>query len=108
MCTEMKSRMLTLETASLVSSPHFVIPYTKSLIDNGDGLKKDSVAAISESKDHNRIAALTYFKKVIEEVERVNAVKYTKVVVWSDGCAAQFRSRFVFRLLTDCFSKGSR
>ena len=77
--------------------------YTKSLIDNGDGLKKDSVVVISESKDHNRIAALTCLKKVIEEVERVNAVKYTKVVVWSDGCAAQFRSRFVFRLLTDRF-----
>ena len=82
--------------------------YTKSLIDNGDGLKKDSVVVVNESRDHNRIAALTCLKKVIEEVERVNAVKYTKVVVWSDGCAAQFRSRFVFRLLTDCFSKGSR
>ena len=55
--------------------------YTKSLIDNGDGLKKDWVVVISESKDHNRIAALTYLKKVIEEVERVNAVKYTNVVV---------------------------
>ena len=81
--------------------------YTKSLIDNGDGLKKDSVVVISESKDHNRIAAaLTCFKKVIEEVERVNAVRYTKVVVWSDGCAAQFRSRFVSRLLADCFFEG--
>ena len=37
--------------------------YTKSLIDNGDGLKKDSVVVISESKDHNRIAALTFLKK---------------------------------------------
>ena len=80
--------------------------YTKSLIDNGDGLKKESVVVISESKDHNQIAALTCLKKVIEEVERVNAVKYTKVVVWSDGCAAQFRYRFVFRLPTDCFFEG--
>ena len=80
--------------------------YTKSLIDNGDGLKKDSVVVISESKDHNRIAALTCLKKVIEAGERINAVKYTKVVVWSDGCAAQFRSCFVFRLLTDRFFKG--
>ena len=45
-------------------------------------------------------------KKVIEEGETVNAVKYTKVVVWSDGCAAQFRSRFVFSLLTDRFLEG--
>ena len=57
--------------------------YTKSMIDNGDGLKKESVVLISESKDHNRIAALACLKKVTEEVERVNAVKYTKVVVWS-------------------------
>ena len=78
--------------------------YSKSLIDNGDGLKKDSVVVISESKDHNRIAALTCLKKVIEEVEKFNAVKCTKAVVWSDGCAAQFRSRFAFRLLTDCLS----
>ena len=49
--------------------------YTKPLIDNGDGLKKDLVVVISGSKDHNRIAALTCLKKVIEEVERVNAVK---------------------------------
>ena len=27
-------------------------------------------------------------------------------MVWSDGCAAQFRSRFVFRLLTDRVSDG--
>ena len=53
------------------------------MIDNGDGLKKESVVLISESKDHNRIAALACLKKVTEEVERVNAVKYTKVVVWS-------------------------
>ena len=45
---------------------------------------------ISENKDHNRIAALTFLKKVIEDVERVNAVKYTEVAVWSDVCAAQF------------------
>ena len=79
--------------------------YTKLLIDNGDGLKKDSVAVISESKDHNQIAALACLKKVIKEIERVNAVKYTKVVVWSDGYAAQFRSRFVFCPLTDRFSR---
>ena len=62
--------------------------YTKSLIDNRDGLKKDSVVVISERKDHNRIATLTCLKKVMEEVDRVIAVKYIKVVVWSDGCAA--------------------
>ena len=80
--------------------------YNKLLIDNGDGLKKDPVVVISESKDQNRMAALTCLKKVIEEVERINAANYTKVVVWSDYCAAQFRSRFVFRLLTNRFFEG--
>ena len=69
-------------------------------------MEKDSVVVISENKDHNQIAGLTCLKKVIQEVERINAVKYTKVVVWSDGCAAQFRSHFVFRLLTDRFFEG--
>ena len=45
-------------------------------------------------------------KKVIKEVYRVNAVTFTEVVVWSDGCAAQFRSRFVVRLPTDRFFEG--
>lgn len=69
-------------------------------------LKKDSIVVISESKDHDRKASLTCVKKVVEEAERINDAKFVKIMVWSDGCAAQFRSRFVFRLLTEDFFDG--
>ena len=57
----MKSKVLTLENS--IFSIFTACCYTKWLIDNGDGLKKGSVVVISESKDHNRIAALTFLKK---------------------------------------------
>ena len=79
--------------------------YTKSIgtEDAEDGMKKDSFVVVSESNDHNRAAALTCLKKVILEAEKINIAKYSQIFVWSDGCAAQFRSRFVFRLLTSDF-----
>ena len=43
---------------------------TKSL-DNGD-LKKDSIVVVNESKEHNRNAALTCLKKVIDKAEEIN------------------------------------
>ena len=35
---------------------------------------------------------------MVEKAEEINVAKYG---VWSDGCSAQFCSRFVFRLLTE-------
>jgi len=64
-------------------------------------LKKDSIVVISESKEHDRAAALTCLKKVIEKAEAINIASYETIYIWSDGCSAQFRSRFVFRLLTE-------
>ena len=37
---------------------------------------------------------------MVKKAEEINVAKYDKINVWSDGCSAQFRSRFVFRLLT--------
>ena len=54
---------------------------------------------VSESSDHSRVAALTCIDFVIKEVERHTSL--TKIVMWGDGCAAQFRSRFVFKLLAN-------
>ena len=54
---------------------------------------------VSESSDHSRIAALTCIDFVIKEVERHTSL--TKIVMWGDGCTAQFRSRFVFKLLAN-------
>ena len=64
-------------------------------------MKKDSIVVISENKDYDRAAAITCVKKVIEKAEEINAASYNKIYIWSDGCSAQFRSRFVFRLLTE-------
>ena len=78
--------------------------YTKSM-DNG-GLKKDSIVVVNESKEHNRAVALACLEKVVEKAEEINVAKYDKIVVWSDGCSTQCRSRFVFRLLTQDFFDG--
>ena len=74
--------------------------YTKPLDDDGD-LKKDSIIVISEDKDHDRAAAITCVKKVIEKAKEINPASYDKIYIWSDGCSAQFRARFVFCLLTE-------
>ena len=73
--------------------------FAKSL-DNG-GLKKYYIVVVNDSKERNRTAALTCLKKVVEKAEEINVAKYDKIIVWSDGCSAQFSSRFVFRLLTE-------
>ena len=54
--------------------------YTKSL-DDINGLKKDSIIVISESKQCNKTAALTCLKKVTEETEKINVAKYNKIMV---------------------------
>ena len=53
---------------------------------------------VSESSDHSQIAPLTCIDFFIKEVEKHIAL--TKVILWSDGCAAQFRSRFAFNLIS--------
>ena len=72
------------------------------LRDSEDNLVSESITVTSELPDHSRAAAITCVSKVIENVRenhqhlplRIN------VFVWSDGCAAQFRSRYVFTLLS--------
>ena len=69
-------------------------------LDNNRNLVKRPVAVVSESSDHPQIAALACINFLIKEVER--HTKLTKMIMWSDGCAAQLRSRFVFKLLASC------
>ena len=70
-------------------------------------MKKDSVVVISESKEHDCAAAISCLKKVVEKVEDINETSYNKVFVWINGCASQFRSRFVFRLITENLFMGA-
>ena len=66
-------------------------------LDSDRNLVKRPAAGVSESIDHSRIAALTCINFVIKEVER--HTNLTKMIMWSDGSAAQFRSRFALKLL---------
>ena len=54
--------------------------------------------SFNESSDHSRIAALMCIDFVIREVEKHTVL--TKVILWGDGCVLQFRSRFVFKLVS--------
>ena len=67
-------------------------------LDSIGDLVERPITVVSESSNHSRIAALTCIDFVIKEVEK--QMKLTKAIIWSDGCAAQFRFRFVFKLLS--------
>ena len=56
----------------------------------------------SRSRDQLRIAAFTSAKKLITFMEtNTQPVPLNKTILWSDGMRAQFRSRFVFILLSN-------
>ena len=63
-------------------------------------LKKDSFTIVTEASDHSRWATHSLILKNIDEVKsqypRFNDCKKVSKHLWSDGCASQFRSRFVF------------
>lgn len=67
-------------------------------------LKKVPMSVISESNDHSRIAAFSCVITIVNELKRLVG-PIERVILWSDGCASQFRSKFVFALLTH-FEKG--
>ena len=54
---------------------------------------------MSESSVHSRIGAFSFINKILKVMEeRINPIK--KVIAWSDEMGAQFRSKFVFMLLS--------
>ena len=54
----------------------------------------------SEASDKSQMASITCVKKVIYYVLSKIVNKIDMVYILSDGCASQFRSKFVFKLLT--------
>ena len=70
--------------------------------DDGEVVSKN-ITVTSNATDHSRIAAHFCTTKVIEELNKT--VQIAKVHVWSDGCAAQFRSRYVFDLIAQIDEK---
>ena len=64
-------------------------------------IEKECVTVTSEASDHSRIAAMTCIAKVIDHMQlKIADNSIENIHIWSDGCASQFRSRYVFMLLT--------
>ena len=49
----------------------------------------------TEWREHSRQTSFSCLQKIIEHVQEKLVVDISKIIVWSDGSAAQFRSRFV-------------
>ena len=64
-------------------------------------IKKHSIAVNSERSDHSLIIKIVCLKKVIEEEECFNVTKYLRVFLCENGCSAQFKERYMFRLKTE-------
>ena len=63
-------------------------------------IQKLPITVTTEENDKSRIASMSCVNKVIaHSMEKIQQIISTVFIV-SDGCASQFRSRFVFSLLT--------
>ena len=63
-------------------------------------LEKLPITVTTEENDKSRIASISCVNKVISHSITKVHQEITKVYIVSDGCSAQFRSRYVFYLLT--------
>ena len=57
----------------------------------------------SEATDHSRIAAFSCINLIMDSLQKKFPSQFNNhpvFYVWSDGCASQFRSSFVFALMT--------
>ena len=58
------------------------------------------ITITSELGDKDRAASIKCVDKVIAYVRELIANAIERIHVFTDGCSAQFRSRYVFALLT--------
>ena len=74
--------------------------YTRNVVSNE--IDNHNIMVVTEASDHSRIAAHCLIQRVVEEVRKKigNRDDTLTVHLWSDGCASQFRSRYVFHLTT--------
>ena len=65
-------------------------------------MEKHSIAIVTEKKIIHIITSHSCILKVIEEIKKLHPYLPEKIAVhlWTDGCASQFRSKFVFKLTT--------
>ena len=70
--------------------------------DKDDDLINENITIISEASDHSHIAAFTCINKVFGFVlEKHNLPPEVTLHIWIDGCAGQFRSQYVFALVSE-------
>ena len=61
----------------------------------------ENVTVTSEANDHSRSAAMSCWKKVLAHIRDKYRLEDSLILhLWSDGCSGQFRSRFIFFLLS--------
>ena len=65
-----------------------------------DDLAKILTAVISEACDHYRIAAFTCTNPIINELKKRMKDSMKKFILWSNRFSSQFRSKYVFALMT--------
>ena len=74
--------------------------FTACAYHSKDGkLSKMSITVTTEENDKSRVASMSCVNKVIGHVREKLDRQISRVYIVSDGCSAQFRSRFVFNLL---------
>ena len=66
--------------------------------DDGNILQQKSIVIITENSDHNRVTSMSSLRKVVEIAENSLGKSFRRLIIWSDGMSAQFRSRFIFKL----------
>lgn len=76
--------------------------------DDKNIVQQKSIVIVTESSDHNRVTSMSSLKKVVEIAEKSLEKSFGRLIVWSDGMSAQFRSRFVFKLLADTLFFGKQ
>ena len=73
--------------------------YTRGI---DDRLLNEYFTVTSEATDRSRIAAFSCINLIIDSLQKKFPSQfnnYPVFYIWSDGCASQFRSRFVFALM---------
>ena len=48
-------------------------------------IKNDNVVIVTERSDHDRVASMSCFQKVVEEIERKHRKSYENLYVWNGG-----------------------
>ena len=62
------------------------------------------LSMLRKSSNLDRVASISCLEKVVRKIEHMHDKMCKNVYAWSDGTGSQFRSLFIFKLLT---SKGA-